>query len=588
VLLAGLGAFALVARSFWPFLADDALISLRYAAHLRSGDGLVYNTGEWVEGYSNLLWVLLCSGLGSLGIEPVAGACWLGLLAAGGALATVAWALRRQPLASVATGVGVTALCAPLAIWGQSGMETGLVALLLTLAVVGLAPAIHAGDVRAARAWGPALALAALCLTRPEAPLLVALLAGGWWLAGGQDRVAFRAGLPIILVPAGATLLQVACRRAWYGSWLPNTAHAKLHVPTTLRVEEGVLHVVAFCRAEPVLCLLALLGLAVGARASRGLVRLVSPLLFGTVIWVVAVGGDHFPAWRFLAPLVPVLGLLAGAGVAAIAARRAWLHIACALGLPLLGVWAWQAQEASPYVVLARNQPWVWDQAAVGRVLERAFGAGQPLLATGAAGGVPYWSGLPCLDMLGLTDPWISRQPARAAAMVGHEQGDTAYVLRRRPDLVLFCGPWGGASGCVPQESELASEPSFQRDYALVAVREPMSGRTFSPWARWGSARLGQIWGEEEVVLPAWMLARDEEHAAVPDGQGALVLPLDSWETLTIRGVPLPEGFWSGQTDPPGAGVAVARQEDGTSEVRIQMVDPKVLRAIHLHRVLVE
>jgi hypothetical protein len=32
----------------------------------------------------------------------------------------------------------------------------------------------------------------------------------------------------------------------------------------------------------------------------------------------------------------------------------------------------------------------------------------------------------------------------------------------------------------------------------------------------------------------------------------------------------------------------VARQEDGTSEVRIQMVDPKVLRAIHLHRVLVE
>jgi hypothetical protein len=35
-----------------PFLADDALISLRYAARLLDGHGLTWTDGETVEGYS--------------------------------------------------------------------------------------------------------------------------------------------------------------------------------------------------------------------------------------------------------------------------------------------------------------------------------------------------------------------------------------------------------------------------------------------------------------------------------------------------------------------------------------------------------
>ena len=38
---------------------DDAFISYRYAQNWVAGHGLVFNIGERVEGYSNLLWVLL-------------------------------------------------------------------------------------------------------------------------------------------------------------------------------------------------------------------------------------------------------------------------------------------------------------------------------------------------------------------------------------------------------------------------------------------------------------------------------------------------------------------------------------------------
>ena len=38
---------------------DDAFISFRYAENLANGQGLVFNPGERVEGYSNPLWTVL-------------------------------------------------------------------------------------------------------------------------------------------------------------------------------------------------------------------------------------------------------------------------------------------------------------------------------------------------------------------------------------------------------------------------------------------------------------------------------------------------------------------------------------------------
>jgi hypothetical protein len=38
---------------------DDAFISFVYSKHLAAGEGLVFNLGERVEGYTNFLWVAL-------------------------------------------------------------------------------------------------------------------------------------------------------------------------------------------------------------------------------------------------------------------------------------------------------------------------------------------------------------------------------------------------------------------------------------------------------------------------------------------------------------------------------------------------
>jgi hypothetical protein len=61
-------------------IADDAYISFRYLDHFLAGDGLVWNVGERVEGYTNFLWIRLLAPLRLLGLTPESASIFLGLL----------------------------------------------------------------------------------------------------------------------------------------------------------------------------------------------------------------------------------------------------------------------------------------------------------------------------------------------------------------------------------------------------------------------------------------------------------------------------------------------------------------------------
>lgn len=54
---------------FRGFVVDDAFITFRYVQQWTHGNGLVYNIGDRVEGYSNFLWILLLAPFSLLGIS---------------------------------------------------------------------------------------------------------------------------------------------------------------------------------------------------------------------------------------------------------------------------------------------------------------------------------------------------------------------------------------------------------------------------------------------------------------------------------------------------------------------------------------
>ena len=65
------GALLVMALIFWrarSFVFDDAYISLRYAKNFVEHGQLVWNPGEYVEGYTNFLFVILSAGLIALGL----------------------------------------------------------------------------------------------------------------------------------------------------------------------------------------------------------------------------------------------------------------------------------------------------------------------------------------------------------------------------------------------------------------------------------------------------------------------------------------------------------------------------------------
>ncbi|HEX9725550.1 MAG TPA: hypothetical protein VGC53_14820, partial [Vicinamibacteria bacterium] len=67
---------ACVVAAFWGAklvlgagIVDDTYIFLRYAENLANGNGLVFNLGERVEGYTSPLWVLLLGLFSRLGLD---------------------------------------------------------------------------------------------------------------------------------------------------------------------------------------------------------------------------------------------------------------------------------------------------------------------------------------------------------------------------------------------------------------------------------------------------------------------------------------------------------------------------------------
>ena len=214
------------------FITDDAFISFRYARNLLDGHGLVFNPGEYVEGYTNFLWVLELAAIWRvLGIRPEHVANWLSVIYTVGTIAVMLWWVARMPFlrnrALVAwIGLGLICSSATFAVWTSGGgLETRQFTFFALVAVACL-------SVFGANRWGllvASLSLAAAALTRPEG-LLLAACCVGWFVV--QRLVTARmldwrgtlalAG-PFAVLIGGPFL----ARYRYYGEWLPNTYYAK-------------------------------------------------------------------------------------------------------------------------------------------------------------------------------------------------------------------------------------------------------------------------------------------------------------------------------------------------------------------------
>ena len=430
------------------FTQDDAYISLRYARNLVEGEGLVFNPGERVEGYSNFTWTLLLAAFLRLGAPAVAAATWLGVLfgtATVFAAARLARALEgRWGPVSITTATLVAGNSA-LALWSTGGLETALFTFLVTAGLErGLAPGVSARG----RTAAPILLLLA-ALTRPDGPILFGLwfairlfdtfVRPGPAAATGGPRELVRDALLFAgpLVPYGAWKL------AYYGDLLPNTYYAKAGLSATY-VSRGLVYAKDFFLAYGVGGLAPLAGLAAVVRHGRGSIEARLLLIWlGFAAYVVGIGGDVLYVHRFWLPVFPIGAVLAARGLEATLGRIASGPVAVVLpfvgGLILTGVPLWRQwepiqdrREREVNFVLNMRQTGEWLGAHL---------SPDSKVAITTIGAIAYYSRLHVIDMLGLTDPEIARTPVLIDGLKDtwrEVKYNAPSVLRRRPDAILF------------------------------------------------------------------------------------------------------------------------------------------------------
>lgn len=460
-----------LAMSFGVCTQDDAFISFRYAEHLADGNGLVYNVGERVEGFTNLSWTVLFGVIMALGGEPVMASVLLGWVSIV-ALVAVTWRFANQQLRPWAAVVAAAFVAsdAQMILEGVEGLETVAYATLVTLGVM---TGWRDGGGAKSAGW-----FAVATLTRPEAPLLWVATQLGLWLRDGElsDRFsdAVRSVWPLVLIVVALT----AWRLQYYGDWLPNTFYAKTG---GFAVSRGASYVLAHVLTHPVLWLGVAASVWMVPRRTRALGAVVA-VVCGYIVWV---GGDFKPTGRFVIPVLPVLAVLAAAFLEAV-----WAKPAVRRGvIPVVAVaFAW-----TQWGQYERATQWAQERHAnlqarqlVGDWLAQNTPK-STVLAVHSAGVVPFYSGRKTIDMWGLTNREVARTAVEGmgTGMAGHERSAPEYVFSLNPDVYLpedklfTLRPW-----------KLNPEPGVSSNFADLyrPVNVSIEGGWLNMWVRQGGS----------------------------------------------------------------------------------------------------
>jgi hypothetical protein len=485
----GIALAVLLARTAYysRWMDDDAFISYRYARNLVHGTGLVYNVGERVEGYSNFLWTILLAAAYRLGAPLPEAARVLGTAFA---IATGVLLLRVRLLPARYAGAAMNPLLLALptvalwltdswAVWAVGGLENPLGALLVVASFHFYFRSLLEQDgIRPAAAAGLLATLAAL--THPSYAVF-GLVLGVHTLATLVRSRNWRAPLAVALPALLLGTPYLAWKLAYYGHVLPNTFRAKVGI-TPAGLVRGANYLIDAGIGLPVVGIVAIaavIGLASRRdRDPRPWLLLCALALYAA--YVVAIGGEAFPAFRLWIVLLPLACLLLQYTIASVSpVGRS--GASAALGIAV--VLAMSAVNAKCRHVRVLDRA-IADDAlgrfrAAGLELKRRLPA-DALVADSGAGVIAFYSELPFLDTLGLTDEHIASRAVRTmgAGVPGHEKGDGRYVFSRRPHVILFGGsPLSSFTPVLIGDFELLEIPEFNEHYERRVISVPFTPR---------------------------------------------------------------------------------------------------------------
>ena len=475
---------------------DDAYISFRYAQNLVTGNGLVFNPGERVEGYTNFLWTIMLALFMRLGMDPSPVAIVLGVVFSTATLWLVYLFSKVASLKSPAVPVIATvclALDGSFALWAVSGMETSMFAFLVLAALTSYVWEWEKG--KPGLLSGALIALAAM--TRPEGVLVLVVIVIHQAVARlvMKRQLLSAADIARVGVFLAVYLPYFLWRYYYYGFLLPNTFYAKVTVRDSVAQHtRGLRHVAAFGRLHlgwlgPLLILVPVLK----RRFSFWLTGLLAVAL-AYVAYIVYVGGD-WSVGRFFVPILPLAYILVATGlVEAYESLRAWVGrltssrtaltflkyaalVCLTLGCVALVSSSSLHGEHELFVTRFQAARATHARVAMGKWLQENLPA-DTFIGVDAAGQIPYYAGLTTLDMFGVNDVHTAHLQVEdmGQGLPGHEKFDFDYIMWRGPDLIIASAAFLEGSDIYQRVEVPWTDDPWLYDFLFVYRHKGWSG----------------------------------------------------------------------------------------------------------------
>ncbi len=473
----------------WSFLfqnVDDAYISFRYGRNVMQGHGLVYNAGEYVEGYTNFLWTVITAPFTIIkGIDISVFALSLGLLISVFNIYFLFKLIKlfpeifyKLPVYLFLLPIIFFVLDDSIAFWAIGGMEFPLYTLFI-LGIIYNYFQINEGGKRVIYL----LCFMMLCtLTRPEGNMIYILVLFHMVL-NRKKIVNLRPTFAKLVIGYAAFFaLYYGFKYFYYGHFIPNTFYAKGVTDVTMNLYLGAKYL-ALCLGARLYILIFILFIPFG-RALRDFKQSFL-ILFCLVyiIYLIEVGGDWMIANRFFVPIIPMLYILSVIGlVCAVrkvedtfkkgpgSAKMISGILAVVLSVLLFSV-TMGFLEYKELIIKDDNAQYEKQWSMFGKWLKMSVSP-NTVIAVGPAGKIPYYSELYTIDMWGLNNEFIAKTSSKRL-QAGHKKFDFEYVLSLNPEFII--GYAGFADSDMPPRYQKfnAPEEKYRCNDVVFRLTEP-------------------------------------------------------------------------------------------------------------------
>lgn len=411
------------------YSVDDLYIHFTYIDNMLDGKGLVWSVGQYVEGFTTFLGVILLAvprwfGLDALSCVRVLNLIFLLislLIFSKGKLN----AFEDKAILRVATLFAF----ANFDIWILAGIDSGLTStLLLGLAALGLST-----NLQFKHYVGVGVLAALSFLARHDsvlvwAPFLLLLIF--------ESKNKF-SNLMLIITPFVMLVLPfLLFRFSYYGDVLPNTFYVRMVGLNDLFFTHGLSYLLGSLRHVPLFWFLIIVNLISWffVKVKNKEKALLVGILF-YVFYLGKVGGDWMPYDRMYVYLIPVLILTSSNVFEKILEDIKLLVVFSLLLVVNLNLYGWTFIGDEKHFTS-------WNLMSLSINREWKKGDRVALIAAGYLTYKTRERGFEYIDMLGLRDKKIAKMKMEHWAVakhdVAHMKGDGEYVLSLKPDKIIF------------------------------------------------------------------------------------------------------------------------------------------------------